>query len=243
MRFVGVIPARYHSTRLAGKPLLNVAGKPLIQHVYENALRCRRLDDLIVATDHPRVFEAVKTFGGKAELTSSDLRSGTDRVAEVASRRKADVFVNIQGDEPCITPATIENVCTPFEGGDQVEIATARVRIQSLAEAQDPNVVKVVVDRAGNALYFSRSLIPYAGGEEAAYYKHLGIYAYRRQFLLQLAAMAESRLEKWERLEQLRFLENGFRIRVVEVMEDSIGVDTVEDLERVRLLLENTGKC
>ena len=237
---MGVIPARYHSSRLPGKPLIKIAGKSLIQWVYERACQAEHLAEVLVATDDERVFKTVTDFGGKARMTRSTHLSGTDRVAEVAGGMEGDVFVNIQGDEPLIAPATIDAICVPFQEDPSLLITTARVAITDPTEEKSPHVVKVVVDRQGRALYFSRSLIPYPQSPPATFYKHLGIYGYRRDFLLTLSRLRPSPLEKIESLEQLRFLEEGVEIRVILVKEDSIGVDTAEELERVRPLLENT---
>lgn len=242
MRFIGVIPARYTSVRLPGKPLLAIAGKPLIQWVYERARQARRLDDVVVATDDRRVYDAVAAFGGKAVMTANFHISGTDRVSEVARNVAADVFVNIQGDEPLIPPSTIDAVCEPFQKDPQVQITTARVEITDLAQIESPHVVKVVVNSQDEALYFSRAVIPHPRRPPLTFCKHVGIYAYRREVLLNLDRLRPSRLEKIEGLEQLRFLENCIPIRVVLVREDSLGVDTPEDVERVRLLLENVSQ-
>jgi 3-deoxy-manno-octulosonate cytidylyltransferase (CMP-KDO synthetase) len=239
MRFVGVVPARFASTRLPGKPLLQIAGKPLIQWVYEAASQASCLEQILVATDDERILRTVLEFGGRAVMTRSDHQSGTDRVAEVATCVDADVFVNVQGDEPLMPASTIEAVCRPFFSNPELQISTARIRIADQEEAEKPQVVKVVTDAAGRALYFSRSLIPFARREPATWYKHIGIYAYRRRFLLSLPELKPSPLETTECLEQLRFLENGHTIQVVEVTEDSLGIDTPEDLERVRPLLQN----
>ena len=239
MRFVSVIPARFDSSRLPGKPLLEVAGKPLIRWVYERAREALRVDEVMVATDDGRVQESVLSFGGTAVMTSRDHRSGTDRVAEVAREIEADVFVNIQADQPLISPATIDQVCTPFEEDGQIQVTTARVEITDPASIESPHVVKVVVDGRERALYFSRSVIPYPRRESGKYYKHIGIYAYRRELLLNLERLKPSELEEVESLEQLRWLENGIPIEVVEVYEDSQGVDIYDDIERVRPLLEN----
>jgi 3-deoxy-manno-octulosonate cytidylyltransferase (CMP-KDO synthetase) len=238
MRFVGVIPARFCSTRLPGKPLLSIAGKPLIQWVYESASRARSLERVIVATDDLRIICAVEAFGGEARITRSDHLSGTDRVAELAAAIEADVFINVQGDEPLIAPATIDSVCAPFVDDPDLQIATARIRIADPQEAENPHVVKVVTDRDGRALYFSRSPIPYTRRAPAEFFRHIGIYGYRRDFLRALSSLRPSPLEYTEALEQLRFLENGYRVQVVEVSEDSLGIDTPEDVERVRPLLE-----
>lgn len=239
MRFVGVIPARYASTRLPGKPLLHIAGKPLIQWVYEGATPSRRLERLLVATDEETIFQAVVGFGGEAIMTRVDHPSGTDRVAEVASRIDADVFINIQGDEPLIEASVVDAVCEPFVNDSALEISTAKIRIEKHDEAARPQIVKVVTDCRGQALYFSRSLIPYPRHPSAQFFKHVGIYGYRKRFLSALPGLSHSPLESAEGLEQLRFLANGYRIQVVEVIHDSFGIDTPEDVERVRPLLEN----
>lgn len=243
MRSIGVIPARLHSTRLPGKPLIDLCGKPMIQWVYEQASRAGSLARIMVATDDRRVVEAVNRFGGEAVLTASHHRSGTDRVGEIAARYPADVYVNIQGDEPLISPSTIDRVCQRlWESAAKVPVATARVLLHDARLAASPHVVKVVADQRGRALYFSRAAIPHGASEGASCYKHLGIYAYRREFLLQLNQLRPSALEAAERLEQLRFLDNGFDIHVETVSEDSIGVDTPEDVELVRPMLENRGR-
>lgn len=239
MRFVGVVPARYQSIRLPGKALIEIAGKPLVQWVYERSCEASFLDEVWVATDDRRIQAAVERFGGKALMTSEEHRSGTDRVAEAASRIEADVYVNIQGDEPLISPSTVDAVCVPFTRDRDVQLTTASVLISRLEEAASPHVVKVVSDEQGRALYFSRAAIPHPRNPPASFFKHLGIYAYRRDLLLALGALRPSRLEKTEGLEQLRFLENGVPIRVVEVENDSLGVDTPEDVERVRPILQN----
>lgn len=240
MHFIGIVPARYASTRLPGKVLLPLCGKPMIQWVWERARASRRLEDVIVATDDERIRGVVEGFGGRVEMTSPEHASGTDRIAEVAGRISADVFVNIQGDEPVISPNTIDAVCACFEDKPDTMIATARVRLED-EQALDPDVVKVVTDSGGRALYFSRAQIPYRRGRGCPYFKHIGIYGYRRNFLLGLQGLRPSALEESEKLEQLRFLDNGFSIQVVTVESDSIGVDNPADLERVRPLLENPG--
>ncbi len=239
MRFVGVIPARYTSSRLPGKPLIDIAGKPLVQWVYEQANKARCLQQVIVATDDERIADAVRSWGGEVLMTRSDHLTGTDRVVEVAQAIQADAYLNLQCDEPQIAPETICCVCECLERDPDVEVSTARVPILDLESANDPHAVKVVVDSRNRALYFSRSRIPHSEDNELACFKHLGIYAYRRSFLLALP-QERSSLERLEKLEQLRWLENGIRIHVTTVKEDSIGVDTGEDLERVRPLLENT---
>lgn len=240
MRFIGVIPSRYASSRLPGKALIPIAGKPLVRWVYERARLAHRLSDLLVATDDRRIVEVVQSFGGKALLTDAGHISGSDRVAEVAQTVRADVYLNIQGDEPLISPHTIDAVCAAFDGDGEIQVATARVAIASSEAVHSPHVVKVVADSRGFALYFSRAPVPYNRTGSAAYFKHLGIYGYRRAFLQALKRLPPSVLERTEGLEQLRFLENGIPIRLVTVAEDSLGVDTPEDVERVRPLLENT---
>lgn len=239
MRFVGVIPARYASMRLPGKPLIEIGGKTLVQWVYLRALESTRLDRILVATDDERIFRSVRSWDGNAVMTSDRHRSGTERVAEVAQRIEADVFINLQCDEPALPPTTIDRVCACFDEGPEVQVGTACVPLHDPEEALDPNVVKVVTDSKGRALYFSRAPIPYAREGEAPFFKHLGIYGYRRRLLLNLSRLRRSPLEEIEKLEQLRFLENRIPIRVASVEEDSVGIDTRDDLERVRPFFEN----
>jgi 3-deoxy-manno-octulosonate cytidylyltransferase (CMP-KDO synthetase) len=228
MRAAVIIPARYASTRLPGKPLLRETGKFLIQHVYEQASRARRADAVVVATDDARIAEAVASFGGRAVMTSPDHASGTDRVAEAAAGLDAPVVVNVQGDEPEIDPAVIDGLVDAVEGG--ALMATAAVRVASPEAYASPAVVKVVTDADGWALYFSRAPIP--AGRDAppdGFLKHLGIYAYTRDFLRQVTAMPPSPLEQLEKLEQLRVLEAGHRIKVLPVDHDAAGIDTPEE--------------
>ncbi len=213
----------------------------MIQWVYEQAKKARCLQQVIVATDDEMIFDSVRSWGGEVMMTRRDHLSGTDRVVEVAQAVPADAYLNLQCDEPQIAPETICGVCECLEQDPDVEVSTARVPILDLESANDPNTVKVVVDSRNRALYFSRSRIPYSHDGELFCFKHLGIYAYRRSFLLALSEERSS-LERLEKLEQLRWLENGVRIHVATVEEDSIGVDTGEDLELVRPLLENTAK-
>jgi len=243
LKAVAIIPSRYGSTRLPGKPLVDICGKPLVRHVYERAQRARRVSEVIVATDDQRVLETVKGFGGKAVLTSSLHRTGTDRVAEVARNMDADIVVNVQGDEPLIEPEMIDQAIEPLIKDPQVPMATLATRIGSSEELSDPNVVKVVVDQKGFALYFSRSQIPFVRNHsslsfECCFLKHIGLYVYRLAFLRRFASMPQGPLERSEELEQLRALENGFRIAVVVTRFNSIGVDIPEDLERVRRIFE-----
>lgn len=239
MRFLGVIPARYASTRLPGKPLLEVGGKTLVQWVYQQAERASHLDQVIVAADDQKILDSVRSWNGMTIMTSKAHASGTDRVMEVAQKIKSNVYINLQCDEPLISPKTIDQVCACFKDVPRVQVATACVPIQNPTEVKDPHTVKVVTDFNGWALYFSRAPIPYSRGQKISFSKHLGLYGYRRNFLLELPRLSPSPLEEVEKLEQLRFLENGIPIRVTTVKDDSIGVDTWEDLERVRPLLEN----
>lgn len=239
---VAIIPARYHSTRLPGKPLASLAGRPLIEHVYRRAAAARGLSRVVVATDDARIRDAVEAFGGEAVLTSPAHRTGTDRVAEVAAGLDCALVVNVQGDEPLLEPAMIQAALAPFTD-EAVQMATLRRRLDDPGALADPAVVKVVVDARGDALYFSRAPIPWARDAAghfapAATFKHIGLYVYRRQFLLRLAALEPTPLECAECLEQLRALEHGYRIRTVETPFDSIGVDTPADLARVRARLE-----
>ena len=238
MKAVAVIPARYGSTRLPGKPLLDICGKPLIQRVWEVVARVHGLDEIIVATDDERIDQVVRDFGGRAMMTSPDCQSGSDRVREVAQTVDADVYVNVQGDEPLLEPAAIEILLDVFAQGASVQVATLCSRI-SRAEAQSPNQVKVVRDHVGNALYFSRASLPFVreANETAEYFGHIGIYAYRREALWSFTSLPVSLLEQAEKLEQLRFLQAGIPIRVLEVPLMGAGVDTQEDLERVRTVI------
>ena len=231
MKVLCIIPARYASTRLPGKPLRDIAGKPMIVRVYERALRARLVQDVVVATDDERIRAAVEAHGGHAVMTGADHATGTDRLAEVAARMTDyDLIINVQGDEPLIEPSVIDALVEPFLADDRLAMATAKTEITDEEEQENPNNVKVITDKSGNALYFSRARIPYARVPGAKVYKHIGIYAYRRDFLLAYARMAQTPLELSESLEQLRALENGYRIRVIETDAVFIGVDTEEDL-------------
>ena len=243
MKVIAVIPARYTSTRLPGKPLADICGKPMIQHVYELISRAEGLDDIVVATDDARIADAVRAFGGKVFMTSPDCQSGSDRVREVASSLAADIYINVQGDEPLLEPSAIEKLLSVFRSDGGVRVATLCSPI-SEEPARSPHQVKVVCDDAGNALYFSRSLMPYPRNKPADYkvYKHVGIYAYRRNFLLKYAALAPTPLERTESLEQLRVLENGYKIKVLESDFKGVGVDTPEDLAAVNELMAKMNK-
>ena len=241
-KILGVIPARFGSTRFPGKVLALISSKTVLQHVYERASQSRYLSKVIVATDDERVYEAARRFGAPVRMTRADHLSGTDRVAEVVSAEDASVVVNIQGDEPLIDPAAIDAAILPVVHDAQVAMATLKKRIEDPREIADPNVVKVVSDHRGNALYFSRSPIPYvreAGAPVAEAFKHIGLYVYRREFLLGYPDLPVGPLEQAERLEQLRALENGFKIRVIETEYESLGVDTPADWQRVAALYEN----
>ena len=240
MKVLGVIPARYKSTRLEGKPLADILGKPMIQYVYEAAGRASSLQDVVVATDDERIFNAVQTFGGRAVMTKTDHPSGTDRVAEVAAGRDFDIVANIQGDEPLIDPHMIDECVEALQNSDGAGLSTLMKRVGEDAY-DDPGVVKVVRDVRGRALYFSRSLIPYPRTRTAefAVFEHIGLYAYTKECLLRLASLPPTPLEQIEGLEQLRALENGIPVQVAETSctGELISVDTLADLERVRGLL------
>jgi 3-deoxy-manno-octulosonate cytidylyltransferase (CMP-KDO synthetase) len=244
MKIVGIVPARYASTRFPGKPLALIAGKPLIQHVVERCQQTSSLSEVIVATDDTRIWEVAQNYC-RAEMTAPNHPSGSDRIAEVAARCECDAIVNIQGDEPLIDPAVIDAVAGALEKN---EISTAATLIRNPEQYDNPNVVKVVVNYAGRALYFSRRTVPYlreaasrSVSEQLAafpFLKHLGIYGYRRETLLRLVTFPVSPLEAAEKLEQLRALENGIDIGVVKVDYDSVGVDVPADVLRVEELLK-----
>ena len=234
LHIVAIIPARYHSTRFPAKPLAELAGRPMIEHVYSRAAAAPGVDAVIVATDDQRIEQAVRAFGGVARMTSRDHRTGLDRVAEVAADLKCEIIVNVQGDEPLIDPKAIAEVIAPFARDPAVQMTTLRRRISDPAEVESPHVVKVVVDRRDRAMYFSRSAVPFVRDARQPVFKHIGLYGYRRAFVQMLAALPQTPLELAESLEQLRALEHGFGVCTVETDYDSIGVDTPEDLERVR---------
>jgi 3-deoxy-manno-octulosonate cytidylyltransferase (CMP-KDO synthetase) len=239
---IGVIPARYASKRLPGKPLLDLSGKPIIQHVYERAKGARLLTDVFVATDDERISNAVSAFGGKAVMTPRTMKSGSDRAAYAARNLRADVIVNIQGDEPLIRSEMIDNTVQALLDDEEIQTSTPVKKITSPDELLDPNVVKVVIDEKGFALYFSRSVLPFVRADEDQkmwvkrhdYYKHIGLYAFRKEFLLTFTQWDSSPLEQAEQLEQLRILEHGQCIKCVVTEHDSLSVDTLEDLERIR---------
>jgi len=242
MEIVCIIPSRYGSSRFPGKPLADLCGKPMIQHVYEGVLQSGLVSAAAVATDDDRIYEAVRKFGGTAIMTAERHRSGTDRIAEAVDALElddGDIVVNVQGDQPIFEPAHIDEVTRPLREDPSLPMATLIYRIVRQEEITHPNAVKVVFDANFNALYFSRSTIPYVRDDRhpIAYYKHHGIYAYRRGFLRTFTALEEGKLEAVESLEQLRALEFGYRIRVVETSRDSVEVDTPQELARVRDIL------
>jgi 3-deoxy-manno-octulosonate cytidylyltransferase (CMP-KDO synthetase) len=245
---LAVIPARFHSTRLPGKVLADIAGKPMIEHVYRRASAASRVHAVIVATDDERIASAVRSFGGVAIMTRADHVSGTDRIAEVVSQLPCGIVVNLQGDEPLIEPQTIDAAIQPLLDERSLEMSTISRPFKDIDEFNSPHVVKVVTDLAGNALYFSRAAIPYSVSSvrretpPSVSSAHIGLYVYRRETLLKLASAPANRLELEESLEQLRALANGIRIRVVETKHVAAGVDTPEDLERVRLMMMATSR-
>lgn len=247
MDVVAFIPARYGSTRLEGKPLLTIGGKPMVQWVYERALGATLVKEVTVATDDERVLGAVRAFGGKAVMTSTEHVSGTDRVAEAAKGVGAGIVLNLQCDEPFIEPEAIDAALRPLIEDPDILLCTLKTRLTDPEELKDPNTVKVVTDTDGYALYFSRSPIPYAAGEggpesRGQTFKHIGLYAYRKDFLMRFSGLEPTPLEIAERLEQLRALENGFRIKVVETPYNPLSVDTPEDLKRVRQMMEEKAR-
>lgn len=254
MTAIVIIPVRYDSTRFPGKPLYPLKGIPVVQHVYENAKRANLADDVIVATDSETIFERVFAFGGKAIMTDKKHPSGTDRIAEVAASLDYDIIVNVQGDEPLIRPEMIDDVIAILDD-ERASIGTLIKRIEDPKEVIDPNVVKVIFDKERFALYFSRAPIPYHRDEwktldhilrvaihesRLAVYKHIGIYSYRREVLLSLAGMEPTELEKTEKLEQLRAIENRMKIKIKETFFETYGVDTPEDLERIEKCLSTS---
>jgi len=239
MKFIGIIPARYQSSRFPGKPLALLAGKPVIQHVYEQVSKA--LQDVCVATDDERILQTVSDFGGRAVMTSTDHQSGTDRVEEAVSKlgNQWDVVVNIQGDEPFIQPEQIETLCQCFIDDERTDIATLGKPFESIEAAENPNSPKIVTDHQQGALYFSRSLIPYVRGVDKSlwlnnftFLKHIGLYAYRANVLQEITHLPQSSLELAEKLEQLRWLQNGYRIKVALTNTETIGIDTPQDLEK-----------
>jgi len=237
-RILGVVPARFASSRFPGKALAKIAGRSVLEHVFERASRADCLSQLVIATDDKRIFDEAVRFGAPVKMTRADHASGTDRVAEAAAQEEAEIIVNIQGDEPLIEPETIEAAVAALLDDPGAPMATLKKHIERSDEITNPNVVKVVTDHNGRALYFSRCPIPHGPHADVTRWKHIGLYVYEREFLLGYSELPRGPLERMERLEQLRALENGFRIRVAETKHESLGVDTPEDLERVRELVE-----
>jgi 3-deoxy-manno-octulosonate cytidylyltransferase (CMP-KDO synthetase) len=238
---VVVIPSRYAATRLPGKPLVNLAGKPMVQRVYERAKLAQTVHRVLVATDDQRIVEAVQAFAGEARMTRSDHRTGTERIAEVAAHEPGDIFVNVQGDEPLIDPVAIDTAVAALLEDPPAQIATVATPIRHVPDIMDPNVVKTVLDFDSNALFFSRAPIPWVRDTQqkihVKYWKHLGLYVFQRDALLEYPTLPQGELEKIEQLEQLRWLENGWKIRVAEVEHDAVSVDVPEDVPRVEKLL------
>lgn len=234
---LGVIPARFASSRFPGKALVTLKNKPIIQHVWEKSVQAKTLARVVIATDDQRIFDAAVGFGAEAIMTREDHLSGTDRVSEAAAAVPCDIVVNIQGDEPLIDPAAIDLAAQALIDDPTLVMSTLKRRITVPSEITNPNCVKVVTGFSGDAIYFSRCPIPYNRGVNEAYFKHIGLYVYRKDFLLGYSAMPVGPLERAESLEQLRALENGHRIRVIETQYESLGVDTPEDLERVQQLI------
>jgi len=241
MNILGIIPARYASTRFPGKPMIDIAGKTMIQRVYEQAKKCSSLSEVIVATDDELIFNHVTGFGGVAVMTASDHQSGTDRCAEVALLHKQyDVIINIQGDEPYIDPEQITKVAACFTSAE-VQLATLIKKITTLDELNNPNSPKVIINKLSEAIYFSRTPLPYLRGHEPAdwlkhytYFKHIGIYGYRADVLQQVTKLPVSSLEKAESLEQLRWIENGYRIKTAETELETHAIDVPTDLEKLK---------
>lgn len=257
MQCVAVIPARYASSRLPGKALLEIGGKTIIRHVWERVKSCPLVKEVLIATDDERIFQAAESFGAKAVMTSPRHRSGTDRIAEAIADFDAEIVVNVQGDEPLISPGTIAETIGPLLKDDRVYMSTACLAMKNLDELFDPNCVKIILDSEGFALYFSRLPMPFHRVPGVTYetyrthlqenplllkhfFKHVGIYAYQKDFLKIFVNLPESYLERLEQLEQLRAVEHGYRIKVVEVSEESFGIDTMEDYLRLKARLEQS---
>ena len=241
---IAIIPARFQSSRLPGKALVDICGHPMIEHIYHRTASAPSIELTIVATDDDRIIRAVESFNGAALLTRSDHASGTDRLAEVARDLSCSIVVNVQGDQPLVKPRMIEEAITPVLKDERIVMSTLTRRITDPKELENPHVVKVVADRQNKALYFSRSTIPqtYSSSKiSSPIYKHIGIYVYRREFLLKLAELPQTPLEKAESLEQLRVLEHGFSIHTAETEHDTISVDDLDSLQRVRHIVETEG--
>lgn len=243
MRAAGIIPARFSSTRLPGKPLIMIVGKPLIQHVYENVLKCQSLDFVIVATDDERIIETVQKFGGNAVMTPPDLPSGTDRCAFAARSLDYDIVANIQGDEPFLEPAIIDQAVETFNANAEIQVVTAARKGVLEEELVNPDMVKVLINKNSEAIYFSRQNIPFVRSAidmvSHPAMVHIGLYVYRKSYLMQFIEMPPSVLEKVEQLEQLRILENGDRIHVVVTRNFSFGIDTPADIKQAERMLKS----
>lgn len=238
MKVLGVIPARYASTRFPGKPLAMINGKPMIQHVYENSRKSKKLNRLIVATDDEKIYNIVMSFWGEVVMTSTKHKSGTDRIGEIVKRRNSEIgnpeiIVNIQGDEPFINPNSIDRAIEPLIKDNKINVSTLCCKITDIKEINNPNVVKVVFDKNKFAVKFSRKIIPNISKRKTNYFKHIGLYVYRKNYLMKLVKMKQSKLEKAEKLEQLRILESGERIKIVEVKKNSVSIDSPEDLKKL----------
>ena len=244
-KIVGVIPARWASTRFEGKVLALINGKPMIEYVWQQAKKCPILSDVIVACDDERILKAAKSFGAQAVMTSAEHPSGTDRIAEAVRNITADIIVNIQGDEPLIQPEVIEALAKALRDDESCPMATVIKKMDDEQEVNDPNVVKVVIDKNKHAVYFSRAPIPFNRDRkpfaQVGYYKHIGLYAYTKDFLKIFISLPKSHLEQTEKLEQLRVIEAGYAIKTVETTFETIGVDTPEDLKKVQSLLTVQG--
>jgi len=232
MKVIGVIPARLDSTRFPAKVLADLWGKPIIQHVYERARKAKRLDEVLIATDDEKIFDTAKKFGAEVVITSKKHLTGTDRVSEAVKKNNAEIVINIQADVPLISPLMIDRVAEVLSDNSTLVMATLMKKIEKKEEFYNPNVVKVVIDKQGFALYFSRSPIPYLKDNFVSY-KHIGVYGYRKDFLLTFVQLPRSPLEKIENLEQLRVLENGYKIKMIETDYELIEVDTKEDLRNI----------
>jgi 3-deoxy-manno-octulosonate cytidylyltransferase (CMP-KDO synthetase) len=245
MKIFALIPARYGSTRFPGKPLALISGKPMIQHVYQCAASCPDISDVWVTTDDERISQCINDFGGKAIITNPDHCSGTDRIAEAAQKLEIqddDLIVNIQGDQPLFQPSVISDLIAPFRGNRDIRMGTLKFGITQKHDVENPNVVKVVTDHDDFAIYFSRYPIPFFRDSKSPtfHYKHIGIYAYRKDFLIAFSRLPEGRLEAAESLEQLRALENGFKIKVVETKSNSLEVDRPDDIKKIEKEMERS---
>jgi 3-deoxy-manno-octulosonate cytidylyltransferase (CMP-KDO synthetase) len=242
MKFIALIPARYLASRFPAKLLQLLDGKPVIVHTYLNTLATNLFEEVIVVTDHPLIEEAILSVGGKVQISQKTHESGTDRIAEIAESINADVFINVQGDEPFVNSSALQALCALFEDSE-TQVGSLMVRI-SKDEASNPNAVKVVTNKKGEALYFSRSIIPYEReiSKDLYYYKHIGVYAYRKACLLKISRLQPTRLEQTEKLEQLRMLENNISIRMAEVDSWSVAIDTPQDLEQAKIWLEKNNE-